>query len=325
MTTMHEPSPWDVIAGPAPAGEPSQLLRHALHFALTAPSPGNSQPWRFMLDELEVLVFTDPARSLPVRDPEGQQRIVAGGAAIGLLRVALRALGLGEQTTLLPGDHPDLLARITLTGSVAPIPEETWLMQAAPKRRTHRGPFADRPVRERLQARLQAMARDAGAELTLLHTRAQREAYAARVEAALELSESDPAAQAERAAWPEPGPEPFESPTGGPARGPEIAAGTPLLALITTETDDPRAWLIAGQALARVLLRGRVDHLQASYLQGPLARGEDRFAVAEQAAVLGDLTQTPGYAQLALRLGGGAEQPASSRRPLSEVLLDAVP
>ena len=322
-TDTHDP--WEVTARPAPDGAPHELLRHALHFALTAPSPGNTQPWRFMLDDLEVLLFTDPTRALPVRDPEGQQRLVAGGAALGLLRIALRGLGLDEMTTLLPGDHPDLLARVTLIGSVVPKPEETWLMQAAPKRRTHPGALADRPVRERLQTRLRDMAREADAELLLLHASAQREAYAARVEAALRLTEADPAARAERASWPETGPEPFAAADNSPARGPEIVAGIPLLALITTETDDPRAWLTAGQALARVLVRGRVDHLQASFLHGPLARADDRFAVAEEAAVLGDLSQTPGYAQLALRLGAGGDQFATPRRSLSQVLVGAPP
>ncbi len=318
-------SPWDVTTPPPPAGAPDELLRHALQFAITAPSPGNSQPWRLLQDDLEVLLFTDPTRTLPVRDPEGQQRFVAGGAALGLLRIALRALGLDEQTTLLPGDHPDLLARVVLTGSVAPTPEETWLMQAAPKRRTHRPPLAERPVRERLQQRLQHMSHGTGAELLLLTSPAQREAYAARIEAALQRTSSDPAALAEASTWPEPGPEPFAAVTGEPARGAEILRGTPLLALLLTEHDDPRAWLCAGQALARVLLRGRVDHLQASFFHGPLTREEDRFAVAEQAAVLGGLSQTPGYAQVALRIGYGGDLPASPRRPLSEVLLTSPP
>jgi len=323
---MPHRDPWTVtLEAPSPDADIHARLRYALHVALTAPSPGNSQPWRFLLGDDHVDLFTDPSRALPVRDPEGQQRIIAGGAALGLLRVALRALGLGETTTLLPGDHPDLLARVALTGSVAATPEETWLLQAAPKRRTHRGLLAARPVRERLLQRLRDVARDSGAELLVLDNSRQRAALAARVEAVARARDLDAAWNDERRAWPEPGPDPFEDSSGGPARGPAILEGAPVLALLTTEGDDPLAWLRAGEALIRVLLRGRVDHLYASFLHGPLTRAADRHAVAEEVAVLGDMPQTPGYAQLALRLGYGSDLPATPRRPLSEVLLAAPP
>ena len=310
--------PWSALAEPpAIDADPQLRLRFALHAALTAPSPANSQPWRLLLRGDQVLLFTDPTRSLPTRDPDGQQRIIAGGAALGLLRVALRALGLAEHSERLPGDHPDLLARVTLTGSVAPTPEQTWLLQAAAKRRTHRPPLAARPVREPLLARLCDMARETGAELLPLRHTTQRSALA--------RDAADPAHQRERATWPEPGPEPFATLTGSPARGDAIAEGSPLLALIVTRDDDPSAWLRAGEALIRVLLRGRVDHLQASFLHGPLARASDRFAVAEEAAVLEDLPQTPGFAQLALRLGHGGDLPPQPRRPLREILLRTPP
>lgn len=329
---MLDRDPWTVtLAGPAPDAAPAELLRFALHVALTAPSPANSQPWRLrFVDDEQVELFEDPARALPVRDPEGQQRIVACGAALGLLRVALRATGLGETTICWPQGPPDRslpdgpapLARVALTGSVAPTPEETWLLQAAPKRRTHRGVFADRPVRERLLQRLREVARDAGVELHVLGE-PQRAALAARVDAAARAQASDPAALAERATWPEPGPEPFAAGDGAPARGEQIAAGAPVLAVITTPDDGPQAWLRAGEALIRVLLRGRVDQLYATFLHGPLTRAADRWALAEELAVLGDMSQTPGFVQLALRLGYAADLPPTPRRPLADVLLAA--
>jgi hypothetical protein len=182
-----------------------------------------------------------------------------------------------------------------------------------------------RPVRERLLQRLQAVARDQDTQLLILETSRQRAALAARVDADLRARDTDAAWNDERRAWPEPGPYPFEDNEGGPARGPAILEGAPVLALLTTAGDDPLAWLRAGEALIRVLLRGRVDHLYASFLQGPLTHRSDRRAIAEEAAVLGDMPQTPGYAQLALRLGYGSDLAPTPRRPLSEVLLAAPP
>jgi hypothetical protein len=314
---MSDADPWNhALEARPPGASPPELLRWALPFALTAPSPGNSQPWRLLVDDERVDLFTDPTRAL-ARDPDGQQRLVAGGAALGLLRVALRALGLGETTELLPGDHPDLLARVSLTGSVAPTPEETWLLQAAPKRRTHRGLLAARPVRPALLRRLRDMSLGTGAEFLAL-VPAARAAFARRVDAALADAPADPA-------WPEPGPEPFEATAGGPARGDAILEGAPELALIATAGDAPADWLRAGEALIRVLLRGRVDHLYASFLHHPLARAGDRWAVAEEAAALADLPASPGYCQVALRLGYGSDLPPTPRRPLAEVLVAAPP
>lgn len=323
MRVQDDHDPWTVPLEP-PGQDPAELLRLAAHFALLAPSPGNSQPWRLLLADDHLDLFTDPSRARPAHDPDHQQRIVAGGAALGLLRVALRALGLAESTDLLPGAHPDLLARVTLVGSANPSPEDTWLLQAAPKRRTHRGQFAARPVRPRILQRLAEMAQETGTTFLELADPA-RAAFVRRVDDCLRYDETDPARLAERAAWPVPGPEPFESAAGGPARGDEILAGAPVLALITTTGDDPRDWLLAGQSLMRVLLRGRVDQVYASFLPGPLTRAADRWAVAEEAAVLGDMPQSPGYAQLALRLGYGSDLPPVPRRPLADVLLTTSP
>lgn len=316
--------PWTLAPEPPADAEPEQLLRLALHFAILAPSPGNTQPWRFLLEGDRVDLFTDPARQRPAHDPDGQQRIVAGGAALGLLRVALRAFNLAETTDLLPGDHPDLLARVTLIGSVASTPEERWLLQAAPKRRTHRGPFSAHPIRHRLLARLADMAQETGAPLAVLGPEA-RAAFARRLDDCLARDAADPRILAERADWPTPGAEPFTDVDGVPARDDAILAGSPTLALLTTDRDDPHAWLVAGQALTRVLLRARVDQVYATFLSAPLARAAARAEVAEQSAVLDDMSHSPGYAQLALRLGLGSDLPPTPRRPLSSVLLAAPP
>ncbi len=152
--------PWDSLASPpVPGSEPAECLRFAALAAITAPSPGNTQPWSLHLQEEQLDIYSSPEYSLPLRDPEGQQRLVAGGAALGLVLLTLRALGLATTCTRLPSADANHLARVQLIGSITPAPEETWLLQALPKRRTYRGPMADRPVRPRLLDRLAAMPR----------------------------------------------------------------------------------------------------------------------------------------------------------------------
>lgn len=306
--------PW-AVAGTAPAGiGPRAKIELALHTALTAPSPGNSQPWRWFVGGEVIELYRDRERDYP-GDPDGQAATLACGAGLGALRVALRALGLAEATTLLPGGHADLLARVAVGGAVAPSPEEQWLYQAAPKRRTYRGPMAARPLSRALAKRLLAMADGPGAELHVVEDMSRRAAIGGAVEAA--IAGEDPAVAAGRAAAGEPSPT-FEDEHGDAVRGDAIADGAPALAIVTTERDDVEAWLRAGQGLCRVLLRARVDHAWASFLHAPLATAAGRRQVAQ-------LVGGTGHAQALVRLGAGADCPATPRRRLAEVLLAARP
>ncbi|HEY8377870.1 MAG TPA: hypothetical protein VIK91_15345 [Nannocystis sp.] len=308
--------PW-TLAGTTPPAEvgPRARIELALHTALTAPSPGNAQPWRWFAGGELIELYRDPGRALPRWDPAGQALTVACGAALGALRVALRALGLAEETALLPGGHPDLLARVAVAGSVSPSPEEQWLYQAAPKRRTYRGVMAARQLSRALLKRLAIMAEGTGAELHVVEDMSRKQDIAAAVEAAIAAEPAEVAAA--RAAAGEAGVS-FEGPDGQEARGAAIADGAPAFAVVTTPGDEPAEWLRAGQALMRALLRARVDHAWASFMHLPLASAEGRREVAK-------LVGGTGYAQALVRLGLGADTPATPRRPLAEVLLASRP
>jgi hypothetical protein len=307
----RDADPWTLAGTTPPEGAgPRPRIELALHTALTAPSPGNSQPWRWFAGGELIELYRDPTRTASPADPEGQASLLACGAALGALRVALRALGLDEQTALLPGGHPDLLARVAVGGRANPLPEEQWLYQAAPKRRTYRGVMAQGPLSRALSRRFGFMVDGTGAELHVVEDMPRKQAIAAAVEAAIA---GEPAAvAAARAAAGER--VSFEGPDGAEARGPAIADGAPAFAVITTADDGPADWLRAGQALMRVLLRARVDHAWASFLHLPLAAAPGRRQLA-------NLVGGTGHAQALVRLGGGADTAPSPRRPLSETML----
>ena len=50
----------------------------------------------------------------------------------------------------------------------------------------------------------------------------------------------------------------------------KVALGSPVLAVLATDGDAAPDWLRAGRALARVLLRARVDGVWASFLNQPI-------------------------------------------------------
>jgi len=94
-----------------------------------------------------------------------------------------------------------------------------------------------------------------------------------------------------------------------------LAQGSPLLAVLGTDSDTPRDWLHAGMALQQVLLVANAAGLQSSYLNQPIQ-------VPELRSKLLDLTEARGFPQVFIRLGYPDDvTPPSPRRPLDEVIL----
>jgi len=67
-----------------------------------APSNHNAQPWRFVVDGTSVLLCADRTRALAVVDPFDRRLIIACGAALFNLRVAIQHFGLRYTITLFP-------------------------------------------------------------------------------------------------------------------------------------------------------------------------------------------------------------------------------
>ncbi|MEZ4448070.1 MAG: hypothetical protein R3B09_01240 [Nannocystaceae bacterium] len=92
-----------------------------------------------------------------------------------------------------------------------------------------------------------------------------------------------------------------------------IDAGTPRFVVLVTDGDGPRQWIQTGEALARILLRGRVDHVLASFFGQPIE-------VASLRAELRRALDLPGAPQLVLRLGHAGDARATPRRALDDLL-----
>jgi hypothetical protein len=106
----------------------------------------------------------------------------------------------------------------------------------------------------------------------------------------------------------------FDMGGGRAAQDRELAEGSPVLAVLGTQTDTPIEWLSAGQALGRVLLRARAKGIDASYLNQPVE-------VPELRPRLRDVVGASGLPQLLFRMGYGPEVRPTPRRTADEVLL----
>ena len=334
--------PWYVSELDLPSkGSPKEKLKFMLHWAVLAPSSHNAQPWLFNLTEDAVELYADRQRSLPQADPEDRELILSCGAALFLLRVTLHHFTYSGEVECFPEPHDqNLLARVRLGGREVPSPENEELFHAILKRRTNRQRFERWRVAAALVAGLEEAAAAEGACWRAIRDQQERDAVAALVAEGDRVQMSDRAFRLELATWMRPnrsqsrdgipgyglglgelatyaGPllvRTFDMGERRAARDHEIAEGSPLLAVLATDYDRPADWLAAGQALGRVLLRGRADGVSASYLNQPIE-------VAELRPRLRDALGLAGFPQLLLRLGYGRDPKPTPRRPLEEVLI----
>ena len=332
---------WTVSESDFPRkGSSSDKLRYLLNYAVLAPSSHNSQPWLFKVIDDGVELYADRTRALPVVDPDDRELIISCGSALFHLRMAVAHFGHSCIVSWFsPENNNDLLARVSLGEERKPTPEEEILFDAITKRRTNRMPFEPRQVQEKLLTELEAMANQEETWLYIIHMEEERNKVADLIAEADRIQMADGRFRRELAAWIHsnrtitrdglPGyafgygdlasivapllVRTFDIGRGQAAKDRQLAAGSPVLAVLGTDRDDSSAWLSAGQALSRVLLRACADGVSASFLNQPIELHELRIK-------LNQLLGRKGHPQLMLRMGYGPEIKPTPRRKTTEVL-----
>jgi hypothetical protein len=94
----------------------------------------------------------------------------------------------------------------------------------------------------------------------------------------------------------------------------KLVEGSPVLAILCTETDTTPAWLASGQALARVLLLACAHGVSGSFLNQPLEVHTLRSQFREALGI-------GGFPQILLRFGYGPPAQPTPRRDVRQVLI----
>ena len=325
-------------------------VRIIVEAAVRAPSVHNSQPWRFVAgkdaseEPRTIDVFGDRERLLGVIDPDARELHISCGAAIEFAHIRARSLGLSCAVHLLPEPaNPDHFARIEIGAPELATPEEVSLGEAVASRYTDRGRFEDRPVPAEVVEDLRRVTSSMGGWIRILDQPGDEVTTAVLLSHADDLERANPAYERELAAWTR-GEDPLAAdgiPSSALASTPTAERGSsyrlrefdpaalnqeapvsreepppaehPLVLLLGTPSDDPRSWLEAGRALARLLLTAAEEGISASPMTQVLEIPPTREMLAHQLGLVG-------HPQILLRLGYGHGHSSSPRRPVDEVL-----
>jgi hypothetical protein len=268
--------------------------------------------------------------------------LLSCGAALFTARLALREAGWIPEAKVMPDPaRPLLVARLSWQHRAAPTGYERLLSAQVRSRRAHRGGFDPVPLAPELLAVLQESASRYGMVLRIVADEGTLAALAEVVQAAERAVQLDSARARERAAWTSP---PGSSRADGvpadayPARAertfpyfpaPDYAHGhrwgeLPLstlpgryagtLCLLAASSDEPAAWVNAGQALQRILLTSAAWGVAAALHSQPFELGWGRRLAGSGPGL---------YPQMLLRIGTTVQTAGGLRRPPGSVLFTA--
>jgi hypothetical protein len=227
-------------------------LRFVLEYGVLAPG---GHPWVIAMGEGAVELRLGHLCERPSADRLHRDAILGCGIGLAQLRLALRQLGCADSTILLPEERMrDLLARVYIDRVEEEMDPQSFVLYQALYAEVSKVPrLIDRPLQEELGA------------------------HAAHERALIEFVSLEDFPPSES-------PVPCGAPTLGaiarrlPWMDSRLAAGDPsedvafvdsVSAIIATRGDGVADWLTAGQALARVALRARVEGLCTRVTSAP--------------------------------------------------------
>jgi hypothetical protein len=295
---------------------PRDVLRAAIARVPVARARDDVAPCVFHTRGSAVELRADRERMRTIHDPNGRESIIGGGVMLLRLRVVLQAAGHASRVEVLP-DAADsaLLARVHLAGARVPTAADRALVAALGQPSTAGLPYEGHAVPPHVLSLLLGAARVEGAWLAFIDTPPVRHAFAGLV---VEASRRQEEVARLRRMWTTFADRAAEDPASAVWTPPATSAGilarvehAPTVAVLATPGDALGDWLVAGQALARVLLTASAAGVSASYLNQPVEVPDLRPRVARLVRDAAD-PNVPGRRgampadatpQIALRLG----------------------
>lgn len=315
------------------------VIRSAVTLACRAPSLHNSQPWRWVSEDLGLHLFSDRSRIGSHRiDESGREVILSCGAVLDHLRVVMAAAGWDTAVERYPNPNdPDLLATIDFGPMELVTAAHRRRADAVRVRRTDRLPMLAPTDWDAFEPVLRSGFDPQDAMLDVIPDEARPElARASRLTESLRRYDSS--YHAELLWWTTPhqlgegvpaASLPSESEArrvdvardfpavGDGDRRPDVTADHSKIVALSTGGDSRGEVLRCGEVLSRVLLECTVAGLATCTLTQMTELSSSRD-------VIRGLTGQQGQPQALVRIGRAPvpddSPPATLRRPVGEVL-----
>ena len=324
------------------------VLSRLLTAAALAPSGHNTQPWRFSVEGERITILPDPARRLPVVDPDNHALWISLGCAVENLVIAARGEGYHAEVddTGLDGEDPGLT--VHLQAGVTGGGHGNDLSAAIVERQSTRRSYDGRAIPGADLGRLEGASRQEGVGFHLFTDPVRIEPLIELVEEGNRRQFSDPAFVDELIRWIRFNPGEVRKrqdglthaamglpsiprwlgrfimgklvTPGSQARSASRAIrSSAALMLFSTDRADPRGWVSLGRSFERVALTATTLDIKHAHMnmpcEVPALREELRRHLELGAA----------HPLLLLRIGYAKPMPRSPRRPLEEVLVEGSP
>jgi nitroreductase len=322
-------------AAPDSVRSRDDLLREIVRYGTLAPSHRNRQPWRFEIGPGWISVRPDPARRLPVADPDDRYLQISIGAAVENLVTSAAAGGLGANVAP-DGDG----LRVDFFASMPAAPD---LYEAIITRQTAWTALDPQPIEASEQQRLATVTTGNGIKSVIVTDRQQLDRLLDLTITAGERQARDPAWIAEFVAWLRLGPTEALARrdglasfvTGFPSVPRWLASRLPDLVItparagkrhtnqlrgcsgvlvLASDGDTVAAWQEAGRRYQRAALVAEAGGIRTGPVNAALDYPDLRRELASVLG-LGDLLPV-----MVVRFGRGGETlPRSLRRPVADL------
>jgi nitroreductase len=142
-------TPWQIKEHDFPRdGDSVEKLKFLLRYAILAPSSHNTQPWKFSVAEDKIQVLVDRTRWLKVADPDQRELYISVGCALENLLIAAEHFRYGHQVAYFPEPaNEELAATVKFMPQGQPTPfRDSALFNAIATRYTNRKVYEERPI-----------------------------------------------------------------------------------------------------------------------------------------------------------------------------------
>ena len=283
---------WRVGTEGFPTDAPhEERARFLLRYAILAPSSHNSQPWKFVVDDDTIEVHADEARWLDVADQDKRELYISLGCAVENLRVAAERFGLDYHISY-HDDAPPVIVRLQPERRTASGPRAKLFDQLT-ERSTNHHLFRNESLGDEIRAELQDCVIEDDVTFDLIDDSERKNAVAQLQAEADRLQMDDPDYRRELGYWLGIGA------LGGSwlkarvgqavvtyldigdseaKKNSKLITSTPIVGVLSTESDAPSARVRTGQVFERLALaatgKGVAVHPMSQIPERPEKREE---------------------------------------------------